>query len=43
MLKRLGSPYQPGRRSPDWRKLKVATWAAERMPRRSSDERRVPA
>jgi ATP-dependent DNA ligase len=43
MLKRLGSPYQPGLRSPDWRKLKVPTWAAEHLPRRSSDERRVPA
>jgi bifunctional non-homologous end joining protein LigD len=44
ILKRLGSPYQPGRRSPDWRKLKVPTWSAEYMPRRASDERwRDPA
>jgi hypothetical protein len=38
MLKRLGSPYLPGRRSPDWRKLKVPTWAAEYLPRRSSGD-----
>jgi ATP-dependent DNA ligase len=39
VMKRLGSPYRPGERSSDWRKLKVEGWAAEHMPRRSSDER----
>jgi ATP-dependent DNA ligase len=38
VMKRLASPYRPGERSPDWRKLKVEGWAAEHMPRRSSDE-----
>jgi ATP-dependent DNA ligase len=39
VLKRGDSPYRPGERSRDWRKVKVAGWAAEHMPRRSSDER----
>jgi ATP-dependent DNA ligase len=36
VLKRLASPYLPGRRSPDWRKLKVSTWAPDHMPRGAS-------
>ncbi len=41
VLKRLTSPYVPGRRSPDWRKVKVATWSSEHLPRRSSEERQI--
>jgi bifunctional non-homologous end joining protein LigD len=36
VLKNGDSPYRPGERSGDWRKVKVAGWAAEHMPRRSS-------
>jgi len=38
VMKRLGSPYRPGERSADWRKLKVEGWAAEHLPRRSPSQ-----
>jgi bifunctional non-homologous end joining protein LigD len=37
VLKRLNSAYQPGRRSNDWRKVKIKAWgdhAERRRPRR---------
>jgi hypothetical protein len=40
VLKRGDSLYRPGQRSADWRKVKVAGWAQEHMPRRGEDHRR---
>ena len=34
VLKRLASRYWPGRRSHDWRKVKVSAWRAEHLERR---------
>jgi len=34
VLKRLDSPYRPGRRSSDWRKLKCPAWRADHAERR---------
>ncbi len=34
VLKRLESPYRPGRRSSDWRKLKCPAWRADHAERR---------
>ncbi len=34
VLKRLGSPYLPGRRSADWRKVKCPAWRVEHAERR---------
>lgn len=34
VAKRLGAPYRPGRRSLDWRKVKISAWA-DHWPRRS--------
>ena len=34
VLKRLDSPYRPGRRASDWRKLKCPAWRADHAERR---------
>lgn len=34
VLKRLDSPYRPGRRSQDWRKVKCRAWRADHAERR---------
>ena len=34
VVKRNASRYRPGRRSPDWRKVKTASWRTVHLPRR---------
>jgi ATP-dependent DNA ligase len=38
VLKRLDSPYRPGRRSVDWRKVKCPPWRANHAERRIKRE-----